>query len=91
MARGAESAKEETTSIKLRGLEDLDILGEALLKQNLTPTPNVGANFQKVSEKIPLNELVKIKVQGDYLNTSQTEIPKLSGKIQCLFRQVCYL
>lgn len=51
-------------------------MGEALLKQNLMPALKMGSNFQKVPDKVPLNELVRMKVQS---HTSQTTLPKLAG------------
>lgn len=54
-------AVHEDVHTKPRGLEDLDILGEALMKQSLPVNAKTLSGFQKPPEKVPLNMMAKKK------------------------------
>lgn len=54
-----------------RGLDDLDILGEALIKQNLPTSAKHQPSFQKQPDKIPLNELARKKAQNELVTTKE--------------------
>uniref|UniRef100_A0A1B6CAD1 VHS domain-containing protein n=1 Tax=Clastoptera arizonana TaxID=38151 RepID=A0A1B6CAD1_9HEMI len=56
----------------LKALEELDILGETLLKQSLPSTCKIGSNFNKPSSKIPMNQMNRIDI-------SQPESPDKSN------------
>ncbi|KAI4462162.1 golgi-localized gamma-adaptin ear containing arf binding protein [Holotrichia oblita] len=53
---------------KLKALEELDALGESLLKQNLQSISRQGPKFQKNAEKVPMNKLPI--VQNDFKQPS---------------------
>ena len=62
--RAVEPAKasEEVVPSRIRGLEELDVLGETLLKQNLPANTKPITSFQKVPEKVPLLVLAQKKL-----------------------------
>ena len=53
---------EESPSRPRGGLEELDVLGEALLKKNLPVNAKPMTSFQKPVERVPLNVLAQQKV-----------------------------
>lgn len=55
----------EEVTPKPRGLEDLDILGEALIKQSLPSTARHQSSFQKPVDRVPLNELARKRAQSE--------------------------
>ena len=57
---GVRNAPVETPA-RPTGLEELDVLGETLLKKNLPPNSKPISNFQKQSDRLPLNVLAKQK------------------------------
>lgn len=58
---------------KPRGFEELDVLGEALMKQNLSSTSKPIAGFhQKAPEKVPLNMLAKKKMPEEQVNSKES-------------------
>ncbi|XP_046437414.1 ADP-ribosylation factor-binding protein GGA1-like isoform X2 [Daphnia pulex] len=60
-----------------RGLEDLDVLGEALMKQNLPTSAKHQSSFQKPVERVPLNELARKKVQNEGNAIKENQTPNI--------------
>ncbi|GJQ84041.1 Gga [Trypoxylus dichotomus] len=63
---------------KLKALEELDVLGESLLKKNLQSITKQGPKFQKNVEKIPMNKLTTI--QNEIKQQSFNATPILSSE-----------
>ena len=55
----------EEAPTKPRGFNDLDVLGEALLMQNLPANTKPISSFQKPPDRVPLNELAKKKAMEE--------------------------
>ena len=51
----------DETPTRPRGLEELDVLGEALLKQSLPANKKPATSFQKPAERVPMNLLAQQK------------------------------
>ncbi|XP_057368753.1 ADP-ribosylation factor-binding protein GGA1-like [Daphnia carinata] len=68
----------EEVTAKPRGLEDLDVLGEALMKQNLPTSAKHQSSFQKSVERLPLNELARKKVQNEGNTITESKTPNSS-------------
>jgi hypothetical protein len=51
----------DETPTRPRGLEELDVLGEALLKQSLPANKKPATSFQKPPERVPMNVLAQQK------------------------------
>ena len=52
-------------AVRPTGLEELDVLGEALLKESLPRNSKVVSNFQKPQPRVPLNLLAKQKADAE--------------------------
>lgn len=65
----------EQVAVKPRGLEDLDVLGEALMKQNLPVSAKHQSSFQKPVERVPLNELARKRAQSEVISATQEVQP----------------
>lgn len=70
----------EEITAKPRGLEDLDVLGEALMKQNLPTSAKHQSSFQKPAERLPLNELARKKVQNEGNTVTESKAPNCSAR-----------
>lgn len=72
----------EEVTPKPRGLEDLDILGEALIKQSLPSTARHQTSFQKPVDRVPLNELARKRAQSEIQPSKEnplvTNLPRMS-------------
>lgn len=57
---------------KPRGFEELDVLGDALMKQNLSANSKPIPGFHpKAPEKVPLNMLAKKKMQDEVVTSKE--------------------
>lgn len=70
---------EEVVASKPSGFEDLDLLGEALLKQNLPANSKTIPSFQKAPDRIPLNELAKKKTLNELAHAKESPQPNLNS------------
>lgn len=68
--------KEDMTPVKKKGLDDLDLLGESLMKQNLPENKETSFDAKR-AEKLPLNLLMKQK-DSDIL---EVEIKDLTNEL----------
>jgi len=78
---------------KPRGFEELDVLGEALMKQNLSSTskPIVGFH-QKAPEKVPLNMLAKKKMLDEHVLSKEStgNLLRTVYLLLCLMKQLYF-
>jgi hypothetical protein len=77
-------AAEEVTA-KPRGLEDLDVLGEALMKQNLPTSAKHQSSFQKSVERVPLNELARKKAHNEGNSIKENQTPNILVRMSKYF------
>ncbi|KAF8774171.1 ADP-ribosylation factor-binding protein GGA1 like protein [Argiope bruennichi] len=66
-----------STTVTSKGLEELDELGQSLLKKSLPDTPAVKCEFPSVPQKVPLSQLIQQKSQSkvdtSILNTTSSQ------------------
>lgn len=74
----------EEVTAKPRGLEDLDVLGEALMKQNLPTSAKHQSSFQKSVERVPLNELARKKMQNEGNTVAESQVSGSSIRMSYL-------
>ena len=77
--------REEVPSMKPRGLEDLDILGEALMKQNMPANAKPVSGFQKPPDRVPLNVLAQKKALDEMAQAKETQSNMIRKSFACSF------
>lgn len=75
----------EEVTAKPRGLEDLDVLGEALMKQNLPTSAKHQSSFQKSVERVPLNELARKKAHNEGNSIKENQTPNILVRMSKYF------
>jgi len=68
-------------AVRPTGLEELDVLGEALLKESLPRNSKVVSNFQKPQPRVPLNLLAKQKADAESVKETISVGSSASGNV----------